>query len=121
MTKYPFTINGKDFSHLVNKYGYTTDLQPVVSSYTDLEKRDHETVVRYRGILDVSINDATEQEVAEFRKALLERPLVVGYYSFQRGRPVQEKMSISSMPASFLLSDAGTNWVSSIPMTFIQL
>ena len=42
MKKFPFILNGEDFTDLTNKYGYITDRVPVYSSqWTDLSGVKH--------------------------------------------------------------------------------
>ena len=121
MTEYPFKINGKDFSRLVSRYGYTTYLQPVTVSYTDLAQVEHEKIVRYRGGLTVPLNPLLEEDSAELCAELLRRPLTVEYHNFQRNATVTEIMRLDSLPMEYLAKAAGRRWMQAVNLDFTQL
>lgn len=121
MTEYSFKVNGKDFTRLVNRYGYTTDLKPVVVTYTDLDQVEHEKIVRYRGFLTVPLNPLLEEDSAELCAELLKRPLMIEYYSFQRHVYVEENMRLDSLPMEYLAKAAGRRWMKAINLPFEQL
>lgn len=121
MTEYPFKINGKDFSRLVNRYGYTTDLKPVVVTYTDLNQVEHEKIVRYRGFVTVPLNPLLEEDSAELCAELLKRPLSIEYHCFQRHTTVVATMRLDSIPMEYLAKAAGRRWMQAINLDFAQL
>ncbi len=103
MTDLSFTINSHDYSGLVDVHNYQTGLTPVEGSrYTDLDKIEHVAIVRHRGTLTVKINPVDEDRLAALCADLINSPLTVTYYSFQRGQNVTETM----MPDSSTVKDA---------------
>lgn len=103
MTDLTFTINGHDYSDIVEKRNYQTRLIPVVGrQYTDLNKVEHTTIARYRGELTVGINVAAKSRITALATDLQSAPVSVCYYSFQLGTTVTQTM----MPDSTTMKDA---------------
>lgn len=122
MTNYLFTINGVDFSDVVHKYGYQTDLVPVYSKrVTTLDKVDHEVVVRRRGGLTITSNPLKRERAKELAAALSSLPGQIGYHSFQLGRDVTQRMRVTGIPMELVLKTPETDWVSGVTLTFEQL
>lgn len=119
MTKFPFKLNGVDFSRLVHKYGYQTQRSPVYASrYEDLDGRTHSVVGRWIGDLTIQLNDIPAADAASIGAALLDAPLDVTYYSFQQGREVTERMMLEDMPMALKLATATTDWIGSLTLKF---
>ena len=122
MSKFPWKINGEDFTGLVNKYGYTTDRIPVYSSvWTDLSGVEHSTKLRDKGYLAVTLNDITAEESLRLCRQLRRPSLQVEYHSFQLGQVVPERMRVTSMPRSLLMMDGKTPIHGSVTLEFEQL
>ena len=121
MTEYNFKVNGKDFSRLVARYGYATDLKPVTVTYKDLDQVEHEKIVRYRGFLTVPLNPLLEADSAELCAELLKRPLMIEYDCLQRHVPVEANMRLTSVPMEYLAKAAGRRWMQAIKLDFEQL
>lgn len=121
MSKYPFALNGVDFSDVVNKYGYETDRVPVFSTqWTDLAGVDHDVRLRDKGVLYVTLNDIDAERSAQLCEQLRRHHLMVKYHSFQLGREVEEHMRITSMPRSLLMIDGGVTVHSAELLTLEQ-
>lgn len=122
MSKFPFKVNGVDFSALVNKYGYSTDRVPVYSSnWTDLSGTDHSVKLRDKGWLYVTLNDITAEQSAKLCRQLRKPTLDVEYHSFQLGQTVVERMRITSMPRTLLMMDGGVAVHEAVTLSFEQL
>lgn len=121
MTDLRFRINGQDFAALVNKNGYRTFLDPVYSGeITTLDGTRRAALLRYRGRLHVTLNDLEESESAALCAALLQEPLTVEYYSFQRRSNVVQQMRVEPYARAQLLRDAGERWISGVMLKFEQ-
>lgn len=121
MTDLTFRINGNDFSSIVEKGSYTTDLIPVVGSkYTDLNKVDHTIIARYRGYVEVTLNPMSPQQAKSLYTQLKNAPCSVEYFSFQDKEAVTKTM----IPSWDSLKDAkqrdSGHWVRSIKITFTE-
>ena len=122
MTKFPFTVNGVDFSALVHKRGYATNRVAVYSdTVTTLDGVDHASLLRTKGILTVTLNPAEKSKMLELAEALKTLPAVVSYHSFQTGMTETETMTIAELPMALLLSSAGKDWVGGFELTFRQM
>ena len=121
MTDLTFEVNGRDFSALVHKNGIRTHLEPVYSGeITTLAKVRRQALKRWRGILHVTLNDLAEKDSAALCQALMEWPLTVRYYSWQRRQVVSENMTLDPFAREQLLRDAGERWVSGVTLKFEQ-
>ena len=119
MTKYPFKLNGVDFSRLVHKYGYETQRSPVYASrYEDLDGRTHSVVGRWCGGLTIQLNDIPATDAADLGAELLKAPLDVTYYSFQLKREVTERMMIGDYPLALKLATARADWMAAVVLEF---
>jgi len=98
MTDLTFTINGHDYKDIVAKGKYETFLIPVEGSkYTDLNKVDHVSIVRYRGKIKVELNPISSDKALALCTDLMQSPCNVSYFSFQRNAIVTETMTIDSV------------------------
>ena len=121
MSKFPFILNGQDFTDLANKYGYITDRNPVYSTqWIDLSGVDHRTKLRDRGYLSIQLNDIDADKSLALCTQLLKPDLQVEYYSFQLGRTVTEKMHLTTMPRSLLMVDGKTPIHEAVILEFTQ-
>lgn len=121
MTDLRFKINGQDFAALVYKNGYRTFLDPVYSGeITTLDGVRRAALLRYRGRLHVTLNDLDESESAELCAALLQEPLRVEYYSFQRRANVTQQMRVEPFARAQLMNDAGTRVLAGVTLKFEQ-
>ena len=121
MKKFPFKLNGEDFTDLANKHGYTTDRIPVYSAqWTDLSGVKHRPKLRDCGYLAVHLNDIEADKSLALCTQLLKPDLHVEYYSFQLGRNVTEKMHLESMPRSLLMVDGTVAIHEAIILEFTQ-
>lgn len=119
--KYPFLLNGVDFSDVIHKYGYTTDRTPVYSAqWVDLSGVTHSVKLREKGQLSVTLNDIEAERSLELCRHLRKPDLQVTYHSFQTGETVSERMRIDSMPRSLLMIDGTTPIHAGVTLDFEQ-
>lgn len=121
MTDLKFEVNGVSFASLVHKNGIRTYLEPVYSGQiTTLDGVRKAALVRYRGLLHVTLNDLDEADSASLCAALLAEPLVITYFSFQRGAEVTEQMRLESFAREQLMRDGGTRVLAGVTLKFEQ-
>lgn len=122
MNRYCFTVNGKDFSDVVEKYGYETNLIPVYSkTVTTLDKVDHMCLVRMRGQLTVRVNSISAERAKDLSAELSSLPASIGYHSFQIGTDVEQTMRISGLPMGITLITPTTVFLDGASITFDEL
>lgn len=122
MNKYLFTVNGKDFSDMVEKYGYETALIPVFSrSVMTLDKVEHTKLVRRRGQLTVMLNPVSEQRIKALSEELSSMPVKIGYHNFQLGQDVVQEMKTEAISTGLALITAAQDWLTSTSVTFNEL
>lgn len=97
MVDYVFEIGGEDFSAMVERDSYSTDLSPVFSTtITTMNQVDHFIQVRTRGFVSVRLNPQTSADMARFCSALLKGPVLVRYHCLQRNADVYATMALDS-------------------------
>lgn len=122
MNKFPFNVNGIDFSDLVHKYGYTTYRTHVFTdAVRTLDGKDHYSLLRTKGGLKTRLNPAEKSRLQALAEELENLPATVRYYSFQSGTVVTEKMMTVGMPLSLLLSTGGKDWLGGVELTFDEM
>ena len=121
MTDLTFLINTKDFAKMVEKGSYTTDLIPVIGAkYTDLDKVDHTTIVRFRGTLSVVINPSSPADMKKLWDELLLAPCTVKYHSFQKNVDVEQTMIPSVEPIQDAAKRNSGHWTRKVKVTFTE-
>ena len=122
MTKFPFTVNGQDFSDIVHKYGYRTDRIPVFAKkVTTLNGVDRLFLKRTKGYLELRLNPVPRSRALDFCEALRELPVQVTYLSFQTGMIETETMTVSGMPFSLFAVINGKDWMGGETVIFEEL
>lgn len=104
MVNYPFELDDVDFSHMVERDSYSTELEPVFSSETvTMDKTIHKRLVRNRGYVTVGLNPQTAADTAALCNALLKCPIMVKYHCLQRHMDVYAQMALdNTLTASYL-------------------
>ena len=121
MTRYPFKLNGVDFSDVVHCFGYESYRLPVFAAqWEDLSGVSHETLLRTRGVLRIPLNDLEQSRSAVLCRALRQRPLTVTYWNFDYDMEVQEVMRVESVPRRLLLEDGAESWIEGETLNFTQ-
>ena len=121
MTKFPFKLNGVDFSHLVHKYGYETDARPVYASrYTNLAGRKRSVVRRWEHPFTVTLNDMTAEDAAQLGAMLLQAPLDVTHLVHQRGRETTVRMMVEDYTLAHKLSTSRADWLAGTALVFVE-
>lgn len=121
MINLPFKINGKDFSHLVHKYGYKTGRVPVIAkTITDLGGTDHEFISRWRSTLTVTLNASTEAKAIELATELMQREINITYHNFQLGQTVTESMGCVPLSDALALVSGGVRYLEGKSIQFRQ-
>ncbi len=122
MTDLPLTIDGHDYSGLVDKYNYETTLTPVEGSrYTDLDKIEHVSIVRHRGGLTVKLNPISEDNAEALCADLMLTPVTVTYYSFQRNASVTETMEADETTMKDAFRHLSKKFAEGFTVTLTQL
>lgn len=125
MVNYSFSINGVDFSGMVERDSYTTALTPVFSkTITTMNGVDHFVQVRTRGFVTVRLNPQTDADAASFCAELLKGPALVRYHCLQRNADVYATMAVDSDLTAAYLSRClhmGKKWVEAEPVTLREL
>ena len=122
MTKFPFTVNGVDFSDVVHKYGYRTNRMPVYSRrVTTLDGVDHYSLIRTKGYLELRLNPVSKERALAFCEALQQLPAEIIYHSFQTGMPETETMTVAGMPFGLLAIIGKKDWLDGEIIAFEQL
>lgn len=122
MTKFTFKLNGVDFSGLVHKNGYQTDLKPVVSwSMTDLSGVEHQVISRWRYELTLELNPMTAAQAQALCAELRYQPISATFTSLQTGEDVSAEMRVEEMPLQHQLTARNTDWHRGFTLTLQQL
>ena len=122
MTKFPFTVNGVDFSDVVHKYGYRTNRMPVYSRrVTTLDGVDHYSLIRTKGYLELRLNPVPKERALAFCEALQQLPAEISYHSFQTGMTETESMTVAGMPFGLLAIIGKKDWLDGETIAFEQL
>ena len=122
MTKFPFTVNGADFSDIVHKYGYRTDRTPVFSKkVTTLDGVDHYSLIRTKGYLELRLNPVPKERALAFCEALQTLPAEISYHSFQTGMTETETMTAAGAPFGLFAIIGKKDWLGGEYIAFEQL
>lgn len=125
MVDYVFEIGGEDFSAMVERDRYKTDLSPVFSpTITTMNQVDHFVQVRTRGFVSVRLNPQTDTDMARFCSALLKGPVLVHYHCLQRNADVYATMALDSDLTAAYLSRClhqGRKWSEAETVTLREL
>lgn len=110
---YPFTVNGNDFSKLVNKYGISEKTDPVIGgSVTDLDGVVHTGVRRYIKTISVTLNPLTDEDAKSLCTELTKSRVSVTYLSPTLGRMHTLTAQPMSQEASVgLVNGAKRHWL----------
>lgn len=121
MINLAFSVNGKDFSGMVYKYGYKTGREPVISeTITTLDGVDHEMIARWRSTLTVTLNAATLEQTAAFAAEVMKDSCTVTYFNFQLGQEVTETMKFATISNQIALEAGGSKYLDQTKITFEQ-
>lgn len=97
---YAFSINGKDFSQMVERDSYETTVTPIYSSaLTTMDGVDHLVKVRDRGSVAAGLNPQSEADVADICDTLLAGPVEVFYHCLVRNMDRYATMIVDSLTA----------------------
>ena len=122
MTKFPFMVNGVDFSDVVYKYGYRTDRVPVYSpKITTLDGVDRFSLLRTKGYLEITLNPVPKERALAFCEALRQLPATISYYSFQTGMTETETMTVASVPFGVFATIGFRDWLGGETIIFEEL
>ena len=121
MTKYPFKVNGADFSAHVHKNGYFTDTVPNIAwQAKTISGPDRRRIDRWKHILSVRMNPMPAEAAAALCAELQKSSLTIEFHSFQTGGTVSVKMTIDSMPEQHQLTARGTDWLAGTELYFSE-
>lgn len=125
MVDYPFELDDVDFSRMVERDSYSTDLEPIFSeSITTMDKKIHKQLIRSRGYVTVGLNPQTADDTQAICTALLKSPILVKYHCLQRHMDVYAHMVLDSTLTAAYLSRClyrGEKWNEVQSITLMEL
>lgn len=103
MLDYTLTINGVDFTSMVERDSYQTRKIPVYSdSVTTLDGVTHVVLIRNKGEIEFDFNPQNAEKTAEACSALLMMPCEVYYFDLLTQDYVYANMVIDQQSAQYL-------------------
>lgn len=103
MLDYTLTINGVDFTSMVERDSYRTSKIPVYSeSIMTMDGVTHVALLRNKGEISFDLNPQNATDTASACTALLIMPCVVRYYDIQTQAYVNATMVIDQQTAQYL-------------------
>lgn len=103
MLDYTLTINGVDFTSMVERDSYQTRKIPVYSdSVTTLDGVTHVVLIRNKGEIEFEFNPQNAEKTAEACYALLMMPCEVYYFDLLTQDYVYANMVIDQQSAQYL-------------------
>lgn len=125
MVDYAFELDDVDFSHMVERDSYSTELEPIFSeSIVTMDKTIHKQIIRSRGYLTVGLNPQTAADTQAICTALLKGPILVKYHCLQRHMDVYAQMVLDSTLTASYLSRClyrGEKWNEMKSITLMEL
>lgn len=101
--KYPFIVNGNDFTQYVERDSYSTSVSPVYgTTIQTIDGVGHTALLRVKGALRVTLNPRSAAETAAICTELLKAPCEVQYHCLQRNIDVTALMTVDQISADFL-------------------
>lgn len=122
MKNLTFLINGVDFSHAFNQYGYRAGVEPVYSNEIEtMDRVRRSNIVRWRGWCSAPLNDLTDAEAAALARALRADTLEITYQNNAlSAQSVTQEMTIDALELAYLLRDVSGRYWSGKKITFTQ-
>lgn len=103
MLDFTLTINGVDFTGMVERDSYSTGRIPVFSeTVTTMDGVDHVALVRHKGTIRFEFNPQTTTQTAVACNALMSQPCAVYYYDLQTNAYRTATMRLDEMSAEYL-------------------
>lgn len=103
MLDYTLTINGVDFTKMVERDSYETRKIPVYSdSVTTMDGVTHVVLLRNKGEVSFEFNPQNSTDTASACAALLSMPCLVRYYNLQTQSYEFANMVIDEQSAQYL-------------------
>ena len=124
MLDYTLTINGVDFTSMVERDSYQTRKIPVYSdSVTTLDGVTHVVLIRNKGEITFEFNPQNSTNMSAACTALLTMPCLVYYFDLQKQNYVLANMVIDQQSAQYLSRclSRGFKWNQMDPITLTEL
>lgn len=103
MLDYTLTINGVDFTAMVERDSYNTAKLPVYSdSVVTMDGVTHVALLRNKGEIRFEFNPQNASDTQAACAALLSTPCVVDYFNLQTQMYERAKMTIDQQSAQYL-------------------
>ena len=103
MLDYTLTINGVDFTNMVERDSYTTAKIPVYSdSVITMDGITHVALLRNKGEIRFKFNPQNADDTATACAALLSMPCMVYYFNLQDQEYQYAKMTVDQQSAQYL-------------------
>lgn len=122
MKNLTFLINGVDFSHAFNQYGYSAGAEPIYSNEIEtMDRVRRSNIIRWRGWCSAPLNDLTDAEAAALARALRADTLEITYQNNAlSAQSVTQEMTIDALELAYLLRDVSGRYWSGKQITFTQ-
>lgn len=124
MLDYTLTINGVDFTAMVERDSYKTAKIPVFSeTVTTMDGVDHLVLLRHKGSCSFEFNPQTAAQTKIACDALLTKPCTVRYFNLQSNTYENASMTLDEQSAQFLSRclSRGFRWNQMEPITLTEL
>ena len=124
MLDYTLTINGVDFTEMVERDSYKTDTVPVFSErFTTMNGVDHTALIRNKKTISFEFNPQTAGQTKIACDALLTQPCTVRYFNLQSNTYENASMTLDEQSAQYLSRclSRGLRWNQMDPITLTEL
>ncbi len=124
MLDYTVTINGVDFTSMIERDSYQTSRIPIYSErITTIDGVDHIVMLRNKGAMSFSLNPQTAAQTEAAYNALIQQPCEVNYYNLQAQEYQSAYMITDRQTAEYLsrCQYKGLRWNQMGPITFEEL
>ena len=124
MLDYTLTINGVDFTEMVERDSYKTDTVPVFSErFTTMNGVDHTALIRNKKTITFDLNPQTATDTKTACDALSVQPITVYFFDLQANDYGTAKMTLDGQSAQYLSRclARGLKWNQMDPITLTEL
>lgn len=124
MLDYTLTINGVDFTSMIDRDSYQTSRIPIYSErITTIDGVDHIVMLRNKSALSFSLNPQTAAQTKAAYNALIQQPCEVYFFNLQTQEYQSAYMITDRQTAEYLSRCLykGLKWNQIGPVTFEEL
>ena len=124
MLDYTLTINGVNFTSMVERDSYQTDTIPIYTErITTMDGVDHVALIRNKSTLTFEFNPQTTAQTKTACDALLSQPCTVYFFNIQSNAYETAEMTIDGQSAQYLSRclSRGLHWNQMQSITLTEL